>query len=593
MDIIDWLVLFFSIFSIVIYGLWKSRKSGTIEDYLRGGHTLPWYTISLSVIATQASAITFLSAPGQAYVDGMRFVLFYMGLPISMVVISGIIVPIYYRLNVITAYEFLESRFDVRTRVLAAFFFLVQRGLAAGVSIAAPSIVLSVILEMNIFWINLFIGSIVIVYTVTGGSKAVSQTQKLQMITILVGMTIAGYLVVAGMPSVVSFDDAMYLAAQSDKFNTMDFSFDLNNRYTLWSGLLGGFFLQMAYFGTDQSQVGRYLGGTSLTQIRLGLLFNGIFKIPMQFSILFIGAMLFIFYQFQAPPLIFNTSVKNKIERSNYQDDLHQLEKKGQILFEKRQQEALALLESRKKGVDAKKIEAQKQSYLQSHEDARSIRAETAILIQKAEAEENKGTDNNLQASPQKTQKENIEYMNNVDANYIFITFVMNYLPHGLIGLLIAAILMASMSTTASELNALASTSVVDMYKRLIRPNESDQHYMIMSKVMTLFWGILAISFAQLASKLGTLIEAVNILGSLFYGTVLGIFVLAFGFKWLKSKSVFWAAVIGETFVVLTYFDMFGFHVAYLWLNMLGCLFTVAVAMVLEIIFRTTDKVVE
>ncbi len=577
MELLDWFVLFGSIFFIVVYGLWKSRKAGNIEDYLRGGHSLPWYTISLSVIATQASAITFLSAPGQAYVDGMRFVLFYLGLPISMVLISGVIVPIYYRLNVITAYEFLESRFDVKTRVLAAFFFLIQRGLAAGVSIAAPAIVLSVILEVNIFWINLFIGSIVIIYTVTGGSKAVSQTQKLQMITILLGMAIAGYLVVALMPAEVSFDEAMYLAAQNNKFNTMDLSFDLNNRYTLWTGLLGGFFLQMAYFGTDQSQVGRYLGGTSLTQIRLGLLFNGMFKIPMQFSILFIGAMLFVFYQFQTPPLIFNTSIKNKIEQSAYQGELKQLEEKGEVLFKKRQQEALELLESRRKGADIQKIEAQKQHYLQSHEDARSIRAETALLVQKA----TEGKPTNI-----RSQKENIEYMNNIDSNYIFITFVMRYLPAGLVGLLIAAILMASMSTTASELNALASTSVVDMYKRLIRPGQSDQHYMYMSKLMTLLWGILAIIFAQLASHLGTLIEAVNILGSLFYGTILGIFTLAFGFRWMKPASVFWAAVIGEVFVVLTYLDMFGFHVAYLWLNLLGCLFTVAMALVLEVIFR-------
>lgn len=579
MAIIDWVVLFGSIFLIVFYGLWKSRNNNSVEDYLTGGHTLPWYTISLSVIATQASAVTFLSVPGQAYVDGMRFVLFYLGLPISMVVIAGVIAPIYYRLHIITAYEFLEKRFDVRTRVLTAFFFLIQRGLAAGVSIAAPAIVLSVILGVNIFWINLFIGTVVVLYTVTGGSKAVSQTQKLQMITILVGMCIAGYLVVALMPSGVSFDDAMFLAAQSNKFNTMDLSFDLNNRYTLWTGLLGGFFLQMAYFGTDQSQVGRYLGGTSLTQIRLGLLFNGVFKIPMQFGILFIGAMLFIFYQFQAPPLVFNTSIKAKIENSAYQQEYTQLEQENKQLFETHQQKALALIEGRKQGKSQEALAQQKQNYLESQQEARLLRAKTAQLIQKAEGK-NPGND----------VKQNLDYMNNLDANYIFITFVMKYLPVGLVGLLIAAILMASMSTTASELNALASTSVIDMYKRLFRPDKTEHHYMQMSKLFTFFWGILAIGFAQLASQLGTLIEAVNILGSLFYGTILGIFVLAFVFKWVNARAVFLAGIVGEILVILTYLELFGFKVAYLWLNMLGCILVVFLAMffhVLLSIFNT------
>ncbi len=578
MAIIDWIVLFGSIFLIVFYGLWKSRNNQTVEDYLTGGHTLPWYTISLSVIATQASAVTFLSVPGQAYVDGMRFVLFYLGLPISMVVIAGVIAPIYYRLHIITAYEFLEKRFDVRTRVLTAFFFLIQRGLAAGVSIAAPAIVLSVILGVNIFWINLFIGTVVVLYTVTGGSRAVSQTQKLQMITILIGMCIAGYLVVALMPSGVSFDDAMFLAAQSDKFNTMDLSFDLNNRYTLWTGLLGGFFLQMAYFGTDQSQVGRYLGGTSLTQIRLGLLFNGIFKIPMQFGILFLGAMLFIFYQFQVPPLIFNTSIKTKIENSSYQQEYAQLEQTNKQLFETHQQEALALIEGRKQGKSKEVLAVQKQNYLKSHEEARLLRAKTAQLIQKAEGK-----------NPSRDFKQNLDYMNNLDANYIFITFVMKYLPVGLVGLLIAAILMASMSTTASELNALASTSVIDMYKRIFRPNETEHHYMQISKLFTLFWGVLAIGFAQLASQLGTLIEAVNILGSLFYGTILGIFVLAFALKWVNARAVFLSGIVGEVLVILTYLEFFGFKVAYLWLNMLGCILVLSLALLFHFLFAVLN----
>ncbi|GAB4396682.1 MAG: hypothetical protein OHK0053_11300 [Microscillaceae bacterium] len=570
MEILDWLVLLGSTFGIVWYGLWKSRGEKNIDDYLKGGHSLPWYTISLSVIATQASAITFLSAPGQAYVDGMRFVLFYLGLPIAMVVISAVMVPLYYRLNVITAYEFLESRLDLKSRVLTAFFFLIQRGLAAGVSIAAPAIVLSVVLNLNITIINFFIGLVVVLYTVMGGSRAVSQTQKLQMITILGGMAWAGYLVIALLPKEVGWEGAMYLAAQTDKFNTMDFSFDLDNRYTLWSGLLGGFFLQMAYFGTDQSQVGRYLGGTSLRQIRLGLLFNGVFKIPMQFAILYIGAMLFVFYQFQAPPLIFNTSVQQKIAQNGYNEELRQLEQKQKAIFQEREAAAQALLRARNN--PEKEIALPKQRYLETHEAAKALRAETGRLIQKAEG----------QAPTAPNLQKDLDYMNNIDANYIFLSFVTRFLPAGLVGLLIAVILMASMSTTASELNALASTSTIDIYKRLINPKASEKHYLNISRLLTLFWGGLAILFAQLASHLGTLIEAVNILGSLFYGTILGIFLLAFWPRRVSGHAAFGAAILTEILVILVYLEFLGFKIAYLWLNMLGCGGVVLFALFLE-----------
>lgn len=583
MQTLDWIILSLTIIIIVVYGIWKSRGSRNIENYLKGEKSLPWYTISLSVIATQASAVTFLSVPGQAYVDGMRFVLFYLGLPLAMIVISAVIVPVYYRLRVFTAYEYLESRFDLKTRVLTAFFFLIQRGLAAGVSIAAPAIVLSVILGWNITYINLFIGGLVIVYTVTGGSKAVSQTQKLQMITILTGMGIAGYLVVQMMPQDVNFGDALFLAGQTGKFNTMDFSFDLDNKYTLWTGLLGGFFLQMAYFGTDQSQVGRYLGGTSLSQIRLGLLFNGIFKIPMQFFILFIGAMLFVFYQFQQPPIIFNNSELDKIHNSKYAEKFHTLEQKHQEVFVAKKAKAKALVEARHHA-DTKKIQEAKQAFQEADIKAKALRGEVAEMLQEIDKQD---TQKLVKLSEEERLEQNTNYINSKDSNYIFLTFVTNFLPAGLVGLLIAVILSASMSTTASELSALASTTLIDMYKRMIYTQGSQKHYLRMSKVLIVFWGILAIIFAQLASHLGTLIEAVNILGSLFYGTVLGVFLLALFFKKVASNATFYAAIIGEVLVILIYLQVFGFKVAYLWLNMIGCLLVIILAFIFTLLLKT------
>ncbi len=569
MQYFDWIVLLCTISFIVLYGLWKSRGQKRLDNYLKSGGSLSWFTISLSVIATQASAITFLSAPGQAYTDGMRFVLFYLGLPIAMVVVSKVFIPIYYSLRVITAYEYLEKRFDVNTRVLTAFFFLLQRGLAAGISIAAPAIVLSVILEWDTFWINLMVGSTVIFYTVSGGSDAVSQTQKLQMIIILSGMALAGYLVIHMMPQEVSWGDAMRLAGKSGKFNTMDFQFDLSNRYNFWSGIIGGFFLQMAYFGTDQSQVGRYLGAKSTTQSKLGLLFNGMFKIPMQFCILYIGAMLFIFYQFNQPPIHFNQLEVKKLQNSEHAEDFQILEKQYQEAFEERKNQAYELIDRMKNGSPAEQAEAEN-AYDQSQEVFKAVREDTKKLMLVNDADSNVG-----------------------DANYIFLTYVTQYLPHGLIGLLIAVILSASMSTTASELNALASTSTVDIYKRVISPDKSDHHYLWTSKVLTVTWGVIAIIFAQLATRMGTLIEAVNILGSLFYGTILGVFLLALFFKFVSSRATFLAALTGELVVVLIYFEMFGFQVAYLWLNLIGCLAVVIFGSVLSTVFPRTAQEIE
>jgi solute:Na+ symporter, SSS family len=567
MSLLDWAVLAGTTLFIVIYGLWKSKGSGDMDDYLRGSHTLPWYTISLSVISTQASAITFLSAPGQAYVDGMRFVLFYLGMPLAMVFICAFMLPVYYRLNVFTAYEFLETRFDVKTRILTAFFFLIQRGLAAGISIAAPAIVLSVILGWHTSYVNFAVGGTVVLYTVLGGSKAVSQTQKLQMIIILVGMAIAGGLVVLMMPQNVSFGDAMRLAGKTDKLNTMDFNFDWDNRYNFWSGIIGGFFLQMAYFGTDQSQVGRYLGGSSMTQSRLGLLFNGIFKIPMQFGILFIGAMLFVFYQFEQPPLMFNTTEVAKVKNSPYAQEFTNLEKAHQVVFEQRKIQAQAYIEAMKTE-NAQQIAQAQAKYNQIEKELKNIKSQAIDLI-----------------------KKNDQTANTNDANYIFLTFVMKYLPAGLIGLLIAVILFAAMSTTSSELNALASTTMVDMYKRVIYPNGTEKHYVWMSKLMTVAWGVFAILIAQAAVQLGTLIEVVNMLGSWFYGTILGIFLLAFFFKRVASDAVFISAIISEILVIMIDYKVFNLlfgwnlSVAYLWLNMIGCIAVIILSLLGTYVF--------
>ena len=561
MRFLDWIVLIATMLIIVVYGLWKSRDSKNIDGYLKANNTLPWYTISLSVIATQAGAVTFLSLPGQAYVDGMRFVLFYLGLPLAMIVLCIFFIPIYYRLNVITAYEYLEARFDEKTRVLTAFFFLIQRSLAAGISIAAPAIVLSVILSWNEYWLNIAVGSTVIFYTVIGGSKAVSQTQKLQMLIILCGMAIAGYLVVQMMPSDVNFKDAMFVAGKTGKMNTMDFAFDWDNKYNFWSGIIGGFFLQMAYFGTDQSQVGRYLGGSSIAQSRLGLLFNAIFKIPMQFAILFIGVLLFVFYQFQQPPLFFNSSEVMKIEQSKYAGEYAELKKRHEDVFTLKKQKAEAMITARNNKNPQNIAKAEKEFNVLDTE-MKNIKKEAVSLMKK----------NSPEANPE-------------DANYIFLTFVTKFLPAGLVGLLIAVIIFAAMSTVASELNALTSTTMVDIYKRSLYTKGSDEHYLFMSKVVTIAWGTFAVIIAQYSIKMGTLIEVVNKLGSWFYGTILGIFILAMFFRTVTSTATFVSAIIVEILVILIYYRVLGFHVAFLWLPMIGCMAVIVLALILTHIF--------
>ncbi|MFT6850935.1 MAG: SSS family solute:Na+ symporter [Sphingobacteriales bacterium] len=557
MSWIDWLVLFTTLGFIVVYGVYKSRGSTNIEGYLKGDNTLPWYTIGLSVMATQASAITFLSTPGQAYADGMRFIQFYFGLPIAMVILCVTFIPIYYRLKVYTAYEFLENRFDLKTRTLASFLFLVQRGLAAGITIYAPAIILSSILGWSLTVTNLLIGSLVIIYTVSGGTKAVSQTQKQQMIVIMTGMVIAFCILINYLPSGVSFTDALSVAGKMDRLDVVDFSFNLNDRYNFWSGITGGLFLALSYFGTDQSQVARYLGGKSIRESRLGLIFNGLLKVPMQFFILLTGVMVFVFYQFNQAPIFFNEAEKEKVVQSEYAPELEVLEAEYYENFIEKRTEISNLLKAEKADNQAGLLAAQDKINALS-ESEQGIRDEVKTLIKKVDPEaETKDTD------------------------YVFITWIMNFLPVGLVGLLLAVIFSAAMSSTSSELNALASTTVIDLYKRSVFSKGSDKHYLNASKLFTLFWGMIAILFATIASLLDNLIQAVNILGSLFYGTILGIFLVAFYIKFIKGNAVFLAAVCAEAIVITLYFNS---EIGFLWFNVIGCVLVVLLGSIFQMV---------
>src|ERR1700744_2432483 len=555
MSLTDWIVLGATLLTIVIYGVWKSGHSKNIDQYLMGSRSLPWYHVGLSVMATQASAITFLSAPGQAYSDGMRFVQFYFGLPLAMIVLCVTFVPIFHRLKVYTAYEYLEQRFDLKTRVIGSGLFLVQRGLSNGISIYAPSIILSTILDINIVFTTLFIGGLVIFYTVYGGTKAVSYTQLLQMSIIFCGMFMAGIVVVMLLPNGIGFTHAVKLAGKLGKMNVIDWKFDPNNRYNIWSGLIGGFFLQLSYFGTDQSQVGRYLTGSSVGQSRLGLIMNGLIKIPMQFCILLIGVLVFAFYQFNRPPMFFNQYEVKQIKQSSLAAAYSTLEGKYTLAFEDRKNKADNLI----KAIDSKnsnRIDEAQADLKLADTQANTIRQDGIALMKK----------NN--------QKADVD-----DTNYVFLNFVTHYLPRGLVGLLIAIVFIASMGSTASALNSLASTSVVDIYKRTINPNASDKNYMIASRLATVFWGLVCIAMALYASHLGNLLEAVNKLGSFIYGTILGVFVVAFYIKRISGTTVFIAAVITEAVIcVCGYYEV----VAYLWLNAIGCILLIIIALAIN-----------
>jgi solute:Na+ symporter, SSS family len=557
MQDLDWLVLAGTLSFIVIYGLCKSRGSNNMQDYLLASQSMPWYVVGLSIMATQASAITFLSAPGLGYTSGLRFVQFYFGMPLAMIVLCAFVVPIYHKLKVYTAYEYLEGRFDLKTRVLAAFLFLVQRGLAAGLTIYAPALILSTLLNWNIQLTNLFIGGLVIVYTVAGGTRAVSQTQKQQMAVILLGMVAAFIMILHLMPAQVGFGDALQLAGKLNRLEAIDFSFNLNDRYNVWSGVIGGFFLSVSYFGTDQSQVGRYLSGKSIGQSRLGLLFNAVIKIPMQFFILLVGVVLAVLYLFIQPPLYFNQSQVNEVYQSEYAEKYRSLEEEHALLATAKEQNALALVDAMHQN-DASRVNALTET-LQAQEDQTKQLRNSASEVLK---EHNPGADVN-------------------DTNYIFLYFVTKYMPAGLVGLLIAVILSASMSSTSSELNALASTTIIDVYKRLFNKTATDAQYLLASKLITVLWGCYAIFVAMYASRLGNLLEAVNELGSLFYGAVLGIFAVAFFLRFIGGSVVFWSAIIAE----LVVFACYAFtDIAFLWFNLIGC----AVVVVLSLLGHYT-----
>lgn len=564
MSLTDWIVLAATIILIVAYGLWKSRGSKNINSFLLGDQSMPWYTVGFSVMATQASAITFLSAPGQAYSDGMRFVQFYLGLPLAMIVLSITFVPIFHRLKVYTAYEYLEQRFDFKTRALTAVLFLIQRGLSTGVTIYAPSIILSSILNINTVFTTIFIGSIVIIYTVYGGTKAVSYTQLLQMSIIFAGIFLSGFLVVSMLPKGTGLNKALHLAGSLGRMNVIDWKFDLNNRYNVWSGLIGGFFLQLSYFGTDQSQVGRYLTGSSVSQSRLGLMMNAMIKIPMQFLILLIGVLVFAFYQFHQPPLYFNQYEVNLIKNSKQNTAYHQLEKDYSVAFLQKKQKAENLGKAYDSG-NFTKIEQAKEEFKSADAQTGMIRQDAINLIKK----NNAATDGN-------------------DTNYVFLTFVTQYLPKGLIGLLIAIIFLASMGSTASALNSLASTTVIDVYKRIFNRTASDQNYLNVSRAATIFWGLVCIGMALYASHLGNLLEAVNQLGSYIYGTVLGVFLVAFYVKQVRGNAVFIAAILTEAIILILGFNEM---VAYLWLNLIGCLLVVLFSLIFNPLFEKRDTV--
>ena len=555
---IDWTIMLVTLLGIVAFGVWKTRSVNNAKSYLLGDKDLKWWTIGLSIMATQASAITFLSVPGKAFQDGMGFAQFYFGMPIAMVILCIFFLPIYYKLNVYTAYQYLENRFGVETRTFTALLFLISRGLAAGITIFAPSIILSSILGWELYKTNLFIGVLVIFYTVVGGTKAVSVTQKQQMIIILLGMFTAACIIVWKLPPDIQFGDALNIAGKMDKLQVVDFTFDLKNRYTFWSGILGGVFLFLSYFGTDQSQVQRYLSGKSLSESRLGLLFNGIIKVPMQFLVLFVGVLVFVFFQFVQPPLHFNQANVAEVMNSPNRVEYEIFEEQHSLIFERKQEEIRSLTQAMEQGDEVSIANYQTRIKALDQQD-KDLRDKAKTLIKSTNAD-----------------------LDKEDGDYVFITFVMNYMPKGLIGLLLAVIFSAAMSSTASELNALATTSVVDFYKRLFKPSESDKHYLNVSRILTIVWGIVALSFAMVANLFDNLIEAVNIIGSLFYGTILGIFLVAFFFKHIKSKAIFRAAILAEIGVILIFWKG---DIAFLWLNLIGCLFVILLALPLQIYF--------
>ena len=569
---IDWIVLIITLLAVIGYGLYKSKSEKTLDGYFKSSNSMSWLLILLSIMGTQASAITFLSAPGQAYTDGMRFVQYYFGLPLAMVVLCVTFIPIYHKLKVFTAYEYLEQRFDLKTRSLASVLFLVQRALSTGISIYAPSIILASLLGWNIYYTNLVMGGFLIIYTVAGGTKAVTYTQMQQLIVVFIGMFLAGYLVVHMLPKDVSFTDALHVAGKMGKLNVIETKIDVTDsewwkdKYNIWSGLIGGFFLALSYFGTDQSQVGRYLTAKNTKESRTGLLMNGLVKVPMQFLILLVGSLVFVFYLFYQAPIFFNQKEVDKILQSEYKHDFQRLQSKNDSLNGLRKEQTTLMAEALH-NEDQAQVKTLQAGLLQLETETQTVREDAVALMKKAD----KTADTN-------------------DTNYIFLYFVVENLPKGLIGLLIAMIFLAAWGSIAAALNSLASTTVIDLYKRMWVKDQSELHYYKASRWFTFGWGLFAIATAMFASKLGSLIEAVNVLGSLFYGTILGIFLVAFYLKRIGGKAVFWGAIITEIIVIWIYaIDV----ISFLWLNVIGCLLVLLIATFIQLLVKEQKVVTE
>ncbi|MEY2834723.1 MAG: hypothetical protein RLZZ557_385 [Bacteroidota bacterium] len=563
MSILDWGVLLMTLIVVVLYGVYKGRTTKDINGYYRSGRELPWYMVMLSIVGTQASAVTFLSGPGQAYTDGMRFVQYYFGLPLAMIVLCITFVPIFHKLNIYTAYEFLEKRFDRKTRTFTAFLFLFSRALATGISVYAPAIILSSVLGWNIYLTNVFMGGVVILYSISGGARAVAYTQQLQLGIIFLGLFLAAWLLLGMLPEGMDFTAALELGKEMGKMNVIttgftDEGFNWNDRFNLFSGIIGGFFLALSYFGTDQSQVGRYLTASSVRESRIGLIMNGIVKIPMQYFILLIGVLVFVYYMFHTSPVFFNQLAVDKLKTTAYKTQVEQLEQ------------------------EHAQLEAQKQLLLEQWE--KGERQETKSQLMDISSREL-----NIRKSMMALVKESGIPIEQSDTNYIFIRFVMDHMPKGLIGLLIAVIFLAAWGSIAATLNSLSSATLIDFHKIHINPNPSADEEFRLSRWYTLFWGIFCIVFAQFATNLGSLIEAVNILGSWFYGVMLGIFLVAFYLKRVKGNAVFYGAILGE----LTVLSMYKFtDIGWLWLNAIGALAVVFYALILEFtLFNKNEQV--
>ncbi|MEO6000829.1 MAG: sodium:solute symporter [Chitinophagaceae bacterium] len=587
MSQLDWIVLGVSLIGIVAYGLYKSKTTRDLDGYFLSNRTMPWYLVLLSIMGTQASAITFLSAPGQAYTDGMRFVQYYFGLPLAMVLLCITFVPIFHKLKVYTAYEYLENRFDVKTRTLTSFLFLLQRGLSTGISIYAPSIILSSLFGWNIFWTNIVMGGLLIIYTVSGGARAVAYTQQLQFVIIFVGMAVTAYMVVRLLPNGIDFIDTLKVSGRLGKLNVIttgntDKGFNWNDRYNIWSGIIGGFFLALSYFGTDQSQVGRYLTAKSVSESRIGLLMNGLVKVPMQFLILLVGAMVFTFYQFNQAPLFFNQTQVAIVESSSYKDSLHII-----------QQRYSSLSAQKKKLVE---------QFVGDYKSGRNTdQPVTALKQVNKETEKLRSDFKNI------LEKEDVNGDSN-DTNYIFLRFVVDYMPKGLVGLLIAVIFLASWGSIAAALNSLASTTVVDIHKKFVQLDCTEAQDYSISKWYTFAWGIFSIIIAQFAGNMGSLIEAVNVLGSLFYGVILGIFLVAFYMKSIRGNAVFISAILVEIIIILSFVwpwltkkipsvidKMPSFiqhfmegmaNISFLWLNAIGAIGMIVMSFLLQLVLK-------